>query len=149
VFLTASGKDFGPRHFTFSLLSSLHSLLRPHAPSHEMMLPSSTINSIKSNLGNAVSARNPQAVANAVELPSLHRPAKPSGGSGGSQATSHREQLKVDGVDWSPVLNAILDCHAAISLVGNLIIGFLLEVKNISWRCYFDVCDHQVVTLCI
>ncbi|KAL3794861.1 hypothetical protein ACHAWO_007635 [Cyclotella atomus] len=79
------------------------------------MLPSSTINSIKSNLGNAISAKNPQAVANSVELPPLYRPAKPSGGSGGSQATSHGEQLKVDGADWSPVLNAILDCHAAIS----------------------------------
>jgi hypothetical protein len=85
------------------------------------MLPSSTINSIKSNLGNAISAKNPQAVANSVELPPLYRPAKPSGGSGGSQATSHGEQLKVDGADWSPVLNAILDCHAAISSVGNFI----------------------------
>lgn len=121
--------------FHFSLFTP-HTLSFASPRSHEMMLPSSTINSIKSNLGNAVSARNPQAVANAVELPSLHRPAKPSGGSGGSQATSHREQLKVDGTDWSPVLNAILDCHAAISLVGHLIVDcVLLEVK------------HQVVVL--
>jgi hypothetical protein len=79
------------------------------------MLPPTAINSIKSNLGNAVSAKNPQAVASAVELPPLHRQTSPSSGS--SQAAGHREQLKVDGADWSPVLNSVLDAHTAVSSV--------------------------------
>ena len=85
------------------------------------MMPSSAINSVKTNLGNAVQAKNPQAVANAVELPPLHRRTRPSGGGGSSQTAGHREQLKIDGADWSPVLNSILDCHAAISSVGEII----------------------------
>lgn len=84
------------------------------------MLPSSAINSVKSNLGNAVSAKNPQSVASAVELPTLYRRTRPSGAGGSSQSAGHREQLKVDGADWSPVLNSLLDCHAAVSSVRKL-----------------------------
>ena len=43
-----------------------------------------------------------------------------SGGGGGQQQQSnhHGEHLKVDGVDWSNVLNPLLDAHAAIQLVS-------------------------------
>jgi len=81
------------------------------------MLSPAVINRIKSNISNAVIAKNPQAVANAVELPAFYRRTK-SDGKGASQAVSHRQQLKIDGADWSPVLNSILDCHAAISSVS-------------------------------
>eukprot|EP00956_Cyclotella_meneghiniana_P027151 scaffold60365_cov25-Cyclotella_meneghiniana.AAC.1 len=81
-----------------------------------MTLPRPTINSIKTNLSDAVSSKNPQAVANAIQLPPLHRRTNPSDGAAASDSTqTHQQQLKIDGADWSPVLNSLLDCHAAIS----------------------------------
>jgi len=82
------------------------------------MLSPSTINSIKVNLSNAVLAKNPQAVANAVELPPLHRVTSPSGADTTGQVAGHREQLKADGADWSTVLNSILDARGGISSVS-------------------------------
>jgi hypothetical protein len=97
------------------------------------MLSSAAINSIKSNISNAVSAKNPQGVANAVELPPLYRRTSPSGGAGGSsQPAGHREHLKVDGADWSPVLNSILDCHAAISSVSTYFWGVLTQCLSLA-----------------
>eukprot|EP00956_Cyclotella_meneghiniana_P032581 scaffold90174_cov65-Cyclotella_meneghiniana.AAC.1 len=81
-----------------------------------MTLPRPTINSIKTNLSDAVSSKNPQAVANAIQLPPLHHRTNPSDGAAASESTqTHQQQLKIDGADWSPVLNSLLDCHAAIS----------------------------------
>eukprot|EP00804_Cyclotella_cryptica_P011419 CCRYP_016373-RB/>CCRYP_016373-RB protein AED:0.23 eAED:0.23 QI:91/1/1/1/0.66/0.42/7/6391/207 len=79
-----------------------------------MLLSPSAINSIKVKLSNAVSAKNPQAVANAVELPPLHRVTSPSDANNRNEGSGHREQLKVDGADWSTVLNSILDARGGI-----------------------------------
>mmetsp|Transcript_10615 Transcript_10615/g.22483 ORF Transcript_10615/g.22483 Transcript_10615/m.22483 type:complete len:412 (-) Transcript_10615:36-1271(-) len=78
-----------------------------------MTLPQSTINPIKTNLNKAISAKNPQAIAAAVDLPPFP---KNVGASGGSAAAGpqHQEHLKIDGVDWSNVLNLLLDAHLAI-----------------------------------
>ena len=103
------------------------------------MLPPSSINSIKSNLGNAVSSKSPQAVASAVELPPLHRRTSLSGGASGSQAVGHREQLKIDGADWSPVLNSLLDCHAAISSVGASTYFFCLDWGVMWFMMHFNI----------
>lgn len=83
-----------------------------------MMLPRTQINVIKSNLSNAVAAKNPSGVAAAVELPPFPVASgnATSGGGAGSSAV-HGEQLKVDGIDWSGVLNSLLDTHAAIRSV--------------------------------
>ena len=83
------------------------------------MLPKSSINTIKANLNKAVSAKDPHGIASAVDLPPL-----PKSGSDGSSSskTSHRENLKIDGVDWSNVLNPLLDAHSAIQSVSLLIL---------------------------
>ena len=79
------------------------------------MLPRSSINTIKSNLNNAVSAKDPHAIASAVDLPPLPKSADASQQ---QQQTNHGEHLKVDGVDWSNVLNPLLNAHAAIQSVS-------------------------------
>jgi len=76
-----------------------------------MALPRSYITAIKNKLNNAVSAKDPHAIATAVDLPPLPRSAGASASSGGAQ---HREHLKIDGVDWSNALNPLLDAHSAI-----------------------------------
>ena len=89
----------------------------------KMTLPRSSINGIKSNLDRAVSAKDPAAIATAVDVPLLT-----SNDVGGIIGTSnnninpssgsvHREQLKIDNVDWSNVLNFLLDVHLAIMSV--------------------------------
>eukprot|EP01082_Thalassiosira_pseudonana_P011606 g10627.t1 g10627 contig4:2224014-2226051(-) len=85
------------------------------------MLPRSEIDTIKANLLNATSAKNPTAVASAVELPPLPKRAFASTNNrnGGSRTVGsssvHREHLKIDGVgDWTNVLNPLLDAHAVI-----------------------------------
>ena len=82
------------------------------------MLPKSSINTIKANLNKAVSAKDPHGIASAVDLPPLPK----SGSDGSSSKTSHRENLKIDGVDWSNVLNPLLDAHSAIQSVSLLIL---------------------------
>ena len=77
------------------------------------MLPKSSINTIKANLNKAVSAKNPHGIASAVDLPPL-----PKNGGGSSSKSSHRENLKIDGADWSNVLNQLLDAHSAIQSVS-------------------------------
>jgi hypothetical protein len=92
---------------------------------HHKMLPRSEIDTIKANLLNATSAKNPTAVASAVELPPLPKRAFASTNNrnGGSRTVGsssvHREHLKIDGVgDWTNVLNPLLDAHAAIRAVS-------------------------------
>lgn len=95
---------------------------RPHSQ-FIMSLPRSSVATIKSNLNSAISAKDPHAIASAVELPPLGK----SGGDasvavGASQPppSPHAEYIKVDGVDWSNVLNPLLDAHLAIQLVGGI-----------------------------
>ena len=82
------------------------------------MLPRSSINTIKSNLNNAVSAKDPHAIASAVDLPPLPKSADGASQQQRRQTNHHGEHLKVDGVDWSNVLNPLLDAHAAIQSVS-------------------------------
>ena len=83
------------------------------------MLPRSEINVIKSNLSNALSSKNPNAVSDAVELSTLPRSTDASGGISGD-SSRHNEQLKIDGVDWSNVLNPLLDAHESIRMVRTI-----------------------------
>jgi len=83
----------------------------------------SSINGIKSNLDRAVSAKDPAAIATAVDVP-LPTSNDVGGiiiGTSNNNNTSsgsvHREQLKIDNVDWSNVLNFLLDVHLAIMSV--------------------------------
>lgn len=82
-----------------------------------MALPRASINTIKSNLSNALSAKDPHGIASAVDLPPLPKSVGLSGGGDGSSQQHHQEYLKIDGVDWSNVLNPLLDTHSAIQLV--------------------------------
>jgi len=86
-----------------------------------MTLPRSSINALRSNLDRALSAKDPAAIATAVDVPlqNTNVVVGPSGGNSSSTSGSvHREQLKVDGVDWSNVLNYLLDVHLAIASVS-------------------------------
>ena len=94
------------------------------------MLPRSFINTIKSNLNNAVSAKDPHAIASAVDLPPLPKSADGVSQQQQQRQTNHGEHLKVDGVDWSNVLNPLLDAHAAIQLVS-----LCWECKNMHGLC--------------
>jgi len=81
-----------------------------------MSLPRASINSFKGRLNAALSTKDPQGIADAVNLPPLPKNVDASSStsirlSGGSQ---HRELLKIDGVDYSNVLNPLLDAHWAI-----------------------------------
>ena len=84
-----------------------------------MSLPRSSITAIKSNLNVAISAKDPHAIASAVDLPPLVKSAGDNDASLASQPppSPHAEYLKIDGVDWSNVLNPLLDAHLAIQLV--------------------------------
>ena len=83
-----------------------------------MTLHRASITTIKSNLSNALSAKDPHGIASAVDLPSLPtRVLGPSGGGHGNSQQQHQEYLKIDGVDWSNVLNPLLDAHSAIQSV--------------------------------
>ena len=84
-----------------------------------MSLPRSSISAIKSNLSSAISAKDPLAIATAVDLPTFvksaivaavpsHPPPPPP----------HAEYLKINGADWSNVLNPLLDAHLAIQMVS-------------------------------
>ena len=89
-----------------------------------MTLPRSSIHALRSDLDRAVSSKDPAAIATAIDVP-LRKPnvvvgSSPSGdGSSSSSGSVHREQLKVDGVDWSNVLNYLLDVHLAIASVSS------------------------------
>jgi hypothetical protein len=86
-----------------------------------MTLPWSSINAIRSNLDRALSAKDPSAIATAVDVPLLKTTAvggPSTGGNNSSSGSVHQEQLKVDGVDWSNVLNSLLDAHLAIASVS-------------------------------
>ena len=73
---------------------------------------------IKSNLNNAVSAKDPHGIASAVDLPPLPtRVLGTSGDGDGNSQQQHQEYLKIDSVDWSNVLNPLLDAHSAIQAV--------------------------------
>lgn len=80
-----------------------------------MPLPRNAINSIKGDLHSALSAKDPHGLARAVDLPPLPKVAAPP--TGGSQQ-NHVEVLKVDGADYSNVLNPLLDAHLAIKMVS-------------------------------
>jgi hypothetical protein len=83
-----------------------------------MTLPGPTINAIKSKLHNAIQTKDPHAIAAAVDLPPLPKRIVGSGSSSSQQQHSqHGEALKIDGVDWSNVLNPLLDAHYAIQSV--------------------------------
>ena len=89
-----------------------------------MTLPRSSINATRSNLDRALSAKDPSAIATAVDVPLLKTnfvggPSTGGNDSSYSSGSVHREQLKVDGVDWSNVLNFLLDVHLAISSVSS------------------------------
>ena len=88
-----------------------------------MTLPTvSARNAIRSNLDHAISAKDPAAIAKAVDvpLPNTDIVGGPSVGDGSSSNSGpiHREQLKIDGVDWSNVLNYLLDAHLAVASVS-------------------------------
>jgi hypothetical protein len=87
-----------------------------------MTLPRSSINGIKSNLDRAVSAKDPAAIATAVDVPlptsnDVGGIIGTSNNNNPSSGSVHREQLKIDNVDWSNVLNFLLDVHLAIMSV--------------------------------
>jgi hypothetical protein len=82
-----------------------------------MALPGPSISTIKTRLSNAVSAKDPHAIASAVELPTLPKRIGCATGSGGSTAQQHGESLRIDGADWSNILNPLLDAHLAIQSV--------------------------------
>lgn len=82
-----------------------------------MTLPGPSINTIKTRLSNAVSVKDPRAIASAVELPPLPKRIVGTTGSGGSASQQHAENLRIDGADWSNVLNPLLDAHLAIQSV--------------------------------
>lgn len=87
-----------------------------------MTLPRSSINGIKSNLDQAVSAKDPAAIATAVDVPlptsnDVGGIIGTSNNNNTSSGSVHREQLKIDNVDWSNVLNFLLDVHLAIMSV--------------------------------
>ena len=77
-----------------------------------MTLHGPAINTIKSKLHNAIQAKDPHAIAAAVDLPPL-----PKRVVAGGSSSQHGESLKIDGVDWSNVLNPLLDAHFAIQWV--------------------------------
>ena len=89
------------------------------------MLPRSEINAIKSNFYNAVSTKNQTVVAVVVELPPLPHitgaPTKSNNSNGG-----HGEQLKIDGLDWSNVLNPLLDAQEAFREVRDISLDLIL-----------------------
>ena len=90
-----------------------------------MTLPRSSINAIRSNLDRAVSSKDPAAIATAIDVPLpktnvIGAPSTSPSSSGSGSAAVHREQLKVDGVDWSNVLNYLLDVHLAIASVSTI-----------------------------
>mmetsp|Transcript_31789 Transcript_31789/g.71289 ORF Transcript_31789/g.71289 Transcript_31789/m.71289 type:complete len:411 (-) Transcript_31789:24-1256(-) len=78
-----------------------------------MPLPRNEINSIKGSLRSALSTKEPHGIARAVDLPPLPKVAVPP--TDGSQQ-NHVEELKVDGADYSNVLNPLLDAHLAIQM---------------------------------
>ncbi|KAL9190997.1 hypothetical protein ACHAXT_000703 [Thalassiosira profunda] len=78
------------------------------------MLPRASIGALKGRLSQAVAAKDPGEIAAALDLPPLPKGAASSGTNNGN-GPRHGEQLKVDGVDWSNVLNPLLDAHAAIA----------------------------------
>ena len=83
-----------------------------------MTLPGHTINTIKTRLSNTVSAKDPRGIASAVELPPLPKRIIDTTGSGGSESQQHHvENFRIDGADWSNVLNPLLDAHLAIQSV--------------------------------
>lgn len=101
-------------HFCVNSAKFQFALTETQQTQHINMLPKSSINSIKANLNKAVSAKDPHGIASAVDLPPLPK----SGSDGSSSKSSHRENLKIDGVDWSNVLNPLLDAHSAIQSVS-------------------------------
>ena len=106
-----------------------------HTTQHRTMtLPGPSINTIKTRLSNAVSLKDPRAIASAVELPSLPKRIVGTTGSGGSASQQHAENLRIDGADWSNVLNPLLDAHLAIQSVRPppLISRKLMHVNFIS-----------------
>lgn len=80
-----------------------------------MTLPRSAITAIQTKLKNAISSKDPRKIAAAVDLPPFTKSTGASRGNGGA-GPQHREHLKVDGVDWSNVLNLLLDTHLAIHM---------------------------------
>lgn len=66
--------------------------------------------------------KDPHAIASAVDLPHLGKSGGGASAAGASQPppSPHAEYLKADGVDWSNVLNPLLDAHLAIQLVGGI-----------------------------
>ena len=87
-----------------------------------MTLPRSSINGIKSNLDRAVSTKDPAAIATAVDVPlptsnDVGGIIGTSNNNNTSSGSVHREQLKIDNLDWSNVLNFLLDVHLAIMSV--------------------------------
>ena len=98
-----------------------------------MTLPRSSINALRSNLDRALSAKDPAAIATAVDVPlrNTNVVGGPSGGNSSSSGSVHREQLKVDGVDWSNVLNYLLDVHLAIASVSSPS-HYLSEINKLS-----------------
>ena len=98
------------------------------------MLPRATIGALKSRLSQAVAAKDPGEIAAALDLPPLPKGAASSGTNHGN-GPRHGEQLKVDGADWSNVLNPLLDAHAAIASVGFASTSFLFAIKRLERRC--------------
>ena len=89
-----------------------------------MTLPISAMNTVRSNLDYALSRKDPAAIAKAVDVPLPKNTDIVGGPPVGNGSTSnsgpvHHEQLKIDGVDWSNVLNYLLDAHLAIASVSD------------------------------
>jgi len=96
-----------------------------------MTLPGPAINAIKSKLHNAILTKDPHAIAAAVDLPPL-----PKRVVAGGSSSQHGESLKIDGVDWSNVLNPLLDAHFAIQSVCKNVI-FMFNIILMRNHIYF------------
>lgn len=109
------------------------------SPQPTMTLPRSSINAIRSNLDRAVSTKDPAAIATALDVPLLKANVvgspSTSGDGSSSSGSVHREQLKVDGVDWSNVLNYLLDVHLAIVSVSAYVMSGPIQHmhRKINW----------------
>ena len=112
-----------------------------------MTLHRASITAIKSNLSNALSAKDPHGIASAVDLPSLPtRVLGPSGDGDGNSQQQHQEYLKIDGVDWSNVLNPLLDAHSAIQAVcDQLCFGANFIDKKLCVCGYIFICGLWLV----
>jgi len=101
-----------------------------------MTLPRQPVIAIKNKLNNAISLKHPHEIASAVDILTL---TKTTGESRDNcdVGSHHREHLQVDGVEWSNVLNPLLDAFQAVQFVSSLLYRYLLVVhalRKLIWK---------------